>query len=98
MADKVYAIPNVQSPNMPVVFNPEKCIGCNTCVQVCQIDVYIPNPVKGQPPIILHPEECWYCGCCTVDCPVPGAIFFNYPVANKPRWKNTETGKVCQVK
>ena len=45
MAEKVYAIPNVQTPSTPVIVNPDKCIGCNTCVQVCQIDVFIPNPV-----------------------------------------------------
>ena len=57
MSEKVYALPNVQTPNLPVLVNPDKCIGCNTCVQVCQIDVFIPNPKKGQPPLILHPRS-----------------------------------------
>ena len=98
MSEKFYALPNVQTPNVPVIVDPEKCIGCNTCVQVCQIDVFIPNPEKGQPPIILHPEECWYCGCCVTDCPTPGALSFNYPLAQKPRWRNKETGEIFQVK
>lgn len=98
MSDKYYALPNPTTPGVPVIYDPEKCVGCNTCVQVCQVDVMIPNPQKGCPPIILHPDECWYCGCCVTDCPTPGAIFFNYPLALKPRWRNKETGEVFQVK
>jgi NAD-dependent dihydropyrimidine dehydrogenase PreA subunit len=58
---KVYVVPNVATPNRPVIRNPEICIGCNTCVEVCQVDVYIPNPVKGKPPLnsIFHcSKEC----------------------------------------
>jgi NAD-dependent dihydropyrimidine dehydrogenase PreA subunit len=95
--EKVFAIPNVQTPNQPVIFNEDVCIGCNTCVETCQVDVYIPHPEKGKPPIILHPEECWYCGCCANDCPVPGAIQFNWPLALRGYWKNKKTGKVHQV-
>ena len=71
MADKVFAIPNVQTPSVPVRINPDKCVGCNTCVETCQIDVFIPNPKKGGPPILLHPEECWYCGCGATTAPPP---------------------------
>ena len=73
---KISALPNITTPNTPVIFNPEHCMGCNTCVNVCQVDVFIPNPEKGNPPIILHPDECWYCGCCVMECPLfdQGAI------------------------
>ena len=98
MADKIYAMPNMQSPAVPVRVDPDKCVGCNTCVETCQIDVFIPNPERGNPPIILHPEECWYCGCCAMDCPVPGAIDFNYPLALKPYWRNKETREVFRGK
>jgi len=95
---KVYAIPNVQTPNMPVIINPDVCIACYKCVQICPVDVFIPNPKEGGPPIILHAEECWYCGCCANDCPTPGAMTFNWPLPLKPRWRNKETGAVGQLK
>ena len=97
MAKKVYAIPNVQTPSMPVRIDAEKCVGCNSCVETCQIDVFIPSPKKGEPPIILHPEECWYCGCCATDCPT-GAMAFNWPLPMKPRWRRKETGEVIQLR
>ena len=94
---KIFAIPNVQTPSTPVTFDPNICVGCNSCVETCPIDVFIPNPKKGAPPIILHAEECWYCGCCVCDCPNTGAIKFNWPLPLKPRWKNKETGVVGQL-
>jgi len=48
--DKVYVLPNVATPNRPVIRNPEICNGCNTCVNICQIDVYLPKSCKGQAP------------------------------------------------
>lgn len=95
---KVYALPNVSTPSMPVRFNPDNCIGCNTCVETCQIDVFMPNPEKGKPPIILHPDECWYCGCCVDDCPSTDAIQFNWPLPLKPRWRRKETGEIFQTR
>jgi ferredoxin len=79
---KLNALPNLVTPNRQAVFNPDICIGCNRCVEVCQVDVYIPNPVKGDPPIILHPDEC------------PGAINFNWPLQQRGSWKDKVTGKV----
>jgi NAD-dependent dihydropyrimidine dehydrogenase PreA subunit len=92
---EVYALPNVISPSNPIFYDTKKCNGCNTCVQVCQVDVLIPNPEKGQPPVILHPDECWYCGCCVNDCP-QGAITFNWPLQQRGYWKDKATGKVLR--
>ena len=95
--EKVYALPNVITPSSPVIFNPEICKGCNTCVEVCQIDVFIPNSEKGKPPIILHPDECWYDGCCVDMCPNPGAIKINWPLLQRAFYKHKATGEVFRV-
>ena len=94
---KVYALPNWCTPGTPVLFDPEICNGCNTCVDVCQVDVLIPNPEKGKPPIILYPEECWYGGCCEGACPRPGAISLNLPLTQRVRWKRKATGEHFRV-
>ncbi|MBO6010271.1 MAG: 4Fe-4S binding protein, partial [Oscillospiraceae bacterium] len=39
---KIYAVPNVQTPNTPVRFNADICVGCNRCVEICPLDVFIP--------------------------------------------------------
>ena len=97
--EMVYLLPNVATPNRPVIRNPDVCTGCNTCVDVCQVDVYVPNPVKGKPPITLHPEECWYCGCCVNECPnlSAGAIKFNWPLQQKGFYKRKATGEIFRV-
>ncbi|MDI9612538.1 MAG: ferredoxin family protein [Acidobacteriota bacterium] len=87
------------TPNRPVIRDPEVCNGCNTCVNVCQVDVYVPNPEKGKPPITLHPDECWYCGCCVNECPLRerGAIKFNWPLQWRGFYKRKATGEVFRV-
>jgi len=95
--EKVYASQNVPTPNRPVIFNPGLCHGCNVCVEVCQMDVFIPNPEKRKPPIMLYPEECWYEGCCVAHCPIPGAIRLNHPLMQRVRWKRKATGEHFRV-
>lgn len=97
MSNRTYAYPNVTTPNRPVIFDPEKCTGCNACVDVCQMDVLVPNPVNDKPPIILFPDECWYGGCCVAECPKVGAIRLNHPLIQRVRWKRKETGKHFHV-
>ena len=95
---EVFALPNIATPSTPIIYDSKKCNGCNTCVQVCQVDVLIPNPEKGKSPVILHPDECWYCGCCVIDCPCPGAISFNWPLQQRGSWKDKITGKIMRDK
>jgi NAD-dependent dihydropyrimidine dehydrogenase PreA subunit len=94
--EKVFALPNVATPGQPVTIT-DKCKGCNQCVEVCQVDVFIPSTEKGKAPLVLHPEECWYCGCCVDACKIPGAIKFNWPLQNRGFFKRKATGEVFQV-
>ncbi|WP_081578574.1 4Fe-4S dicluster domain-containing protein [Thermacetogenium phaeum] len=86
MNDKVYVTPETPAAN-PIVFDPELCTGCNRCVDICQVDLFIPNPEKGKPPIALYVGECWYCGCCVMECPKPGAIKLRHPLMNQVHWE-----------
>jgi len=70
----------------PVIIDPEKCTGCNKCVNICQVDIIVPNLKKGAPPVIMFPGECWYCGSCVVECPVEGAIKLRHPLINRANW------------
>ena len=90
---EAYAVPNLPGPGRPVIFSPEICNGCNRCVEICPLDVFIPNPEKGKPPIILYPEECWYGGCCVEECPRSGAIRLNHPLMQRVRWRRKTTGE-----
>ena len=97
MPDKVYALPNIPTPNRPVVIDPSICNGCNDCVEVCPIDVFIPAVDRGDAPIILHPEECWYCGCCVNHCVLNGAIKINWPIQQRGYWQRAATGQNFRV-
>ena len=68
---------------MPLTFDKAKCIGCNRCVEACQIDVLLPSPQKGEPPAVFWPGECWYCGACVMECPVKGALTLRHPLMNQ---------------
>ena len=49
MEDQAYLTANPVMPNECVEINPELCIGCNSCVDVCRSDLLIPNEKKGKP-------------------------------------------------
>ena len=86
MADSTYMQLAEMPASKPVIFDAEKCTGCNSCVEICQVDVFIPNDVSGNPPVVLYPGECWYCGCCVMVCPAEGAISLRHPLMNQVRW------------
>lgn len=70
----------------PLLFNDELCIGCNRCMNVCQVDIMIPNPEKGKHPLVLYPGECYYCGSCVMECPRKGAVRLQHPVMNRAKF------------
>ena len=87
----VYALPNLVTPNKPLVFDEAVCIGCNKCVQACMSDIMIPNPERGKPPIVVYPDECYYGGACVMECE-QRAIRLNWPLMQRVRWKRKDTG------
>ena len=91
----VLASPSIVAPGKFVIINPDVCSGCNSCVEVCPMDIFAPNSVKGGPPYMLHYEECVRCGCCVLHCPLAdeGAIRANPPAVHLMRWKRKETGE-----
>lgn len=70
----------------PIIYDSSKCIGCNRCMEICQVDIFLPNPEKGKHPVVAYPGECWYCGCCVMECPVEGAIKLRHPLMNRVHW------------
>ena len=82
----------VMSSARPLLFDETRCIGCNACVNICQVDILIPNPEKGKPPVVLFPGECYYCGACVMSCPVDGAIRLQHPLMNRAKFVPTKKG------
>lgn len=70
----------------PIIFDSEICVGCNKCVNTCQVDILVPNEEKGKPPIVMFPGECYYCGSCVMECPNKGAIKLQHPLMNRAKF------------
>jgi ferredoxin len=62
MKQRAWMVPNPPTPNRVADFDPERCNGCNRCVQICRSDVLMPNPRRGRPPVVLYPDECFRLG------------------------------------
>lgn len=85
---------DIEKPEFsPIIIDGELCTGCNFCVEVCQVDVFLPSSEIGDPPTLAYPAECWHCGDCVDTCPVPGAIDMNPMPKNRVHWKRKETGE-----
>lgn len=75
----------IRSPFSSVEINEDICSGCNRCVDICLMDVFVANPSKGKAPLVKYPDECWFEGCCLEACPLykKGAIRLNIPLPMK---------------
>lgn len=49
-------------------YNLEKCIGCQTCMEVCPMDVFRFNAEMGKS-VIAYPDNCQTCAQCMLFCP-----------------------------
>ena len=94
--DKIYMIPNVTGPTEAVTIDPDICVGCNACVDICRVQTIMPNPVPGQPPVVIYPDECWYCACCVEACRT-GALTMNLPINQRIFFKRKETGEIYRL-
>lgn len=83
---KEWKVTIIPSSARPIIYHEDKCVGCNLCVNACQVDILIPNPEKGKPPIVAYPGECYYCGCCGMACPNPGALEMRHPLMNQAKF------------
>ncbi|MDO4198858.1 MAG: 4Fe-4S binding protein [Erysipelotrichaceae bacterium] len=80
---KEFILKEISSSVMPVVYDPEKCVHCNSCVNVCQVDILYPR--KDDTPIVVYPGECYYCGCCVMAC-THDAIKLRHPLMNQTKF------------
>ena len=54
-------------------FDPEKCIGCGRCTEVCPHGVFV---LEGHKARVTSRDACIECGACALNCPA-GALDVN---------------------
>lgn len=70
----------------PILFDETRCVGCNKCANICQVDILLPSLEKGAHPLVIYPGECYYCGACVMVCPKEGAIKLQHPLMNRAKF------------
>lgn len=97
MEKKAFMAPNLKTPGQVIFIDPDVCIKCNICVEICRSDVILPNPEKKKVPVVMYPDECWLCGACVDHCPKKGAIRLEFPLNQRVGWKRKETGEYFRI-
>ena len=88
MNDYTFAAPvaeTVMSSARPLHFDAEKCTGCLSCVNICQVDILLPPPAGQKLPVVAYPGECYYCGACVMTCP-SDALRLRHPLMNQAKF------------
>ena len=65
LQNKILTAEPVPCSTHPILYDETKCVGCNACVNICQVDILIPSPEKGKHPLmnrakfvpVRYPEE-----------------------------------------
>lgn len=65
---------------MPPKIDPDKCIGCGTCAEICNSSLFVFRKGVDRIPQVKFPEECWHCDSCVLDCPAK-AITLRLPLS-----------------
>ncbi|WP_298067319.1 ferredoxin family protein [uncultured Mailhella sp.] len=65
---------------MPPIIDRNKCVGCGTCVDICNSNIFVFDRSVDTVPRVKFPDECWHCDSCVIDCP-KGAVTLRIPLA-----------------
>ncbi len=93
---EVCIVPNPTGPTEAVSIDPDICVGCNACANICRTQTIMPNPEPGKPPVVVFPDECWYCACCVEACRT-GALQMHLPINQRILFKRKETGEIFRL-
>ena len=44
LQNKILTAEPVPCSTHPILYDETKCVGCNACVNICQVDILIPSP------------------------------------------------------
>lgn len=65
---------------MPPIIDVNKCVGCGTCADICNSNIFTFDRAVDKVPQVKFPDECWHCDSCVIDCPKQ-AITLRLPLA-----------------
>ena len=70
-----------EDTNYGPVIDADRCVGCNSCVEICPANIIIASEMPDEPPVIKYRDECHYHYLCMMICPVnPPAVRIVHPL------------------